>query len=215
MTTTSLIPLSALAWPISWRWHIQAPWGVYTQVLTVDAPELQDNPEKSRTLGKALYQGSVATATTRGTAPFFQETVCWKMSDLPMPDFLNVQQGTRFGPAAPRDRTAVIVMHTDHGDGRSRRRWFLGGMPADWQRDGLLTVEGAEELQTVARGMIVGLVAGDGPLPMRWLLAYPEAIPGDGLIPPQVAFRLVSHLRVCQYTERTPALSSDLWPSAD
>lgn len=215
MTWNELLTAANFAWPVSWRWHIQAPWGVYTQVLTVDAPELQDNPTKSRALGKVLYMGSVAQATTRATAPFFQETVCWKMSDLPFADFLNTQQGWRWGSAAPRERSAVIVMHTGHDDGRARRRWFLGGMPADWQADGLLTLEGAEELQTVARSMVMGMIAGGGGRPLQWLLAYPEAIPGDGLVPPQVGFRMVSHLRVCQYTERVPSLSSELWPSAD
>jgi hypothetical protein len=106
-------------------------------------------------------------------------------------------------------------MHTGDDDGRARRRWFLGGMPADWQRDGQLTLEGAEQLQTIARSMICGLVAGMGDMPMRWLLAYPRAVPGDGLYPAQPAFRYVSHLRVCYFTERVPELSQAIWPQDD
>jgi hypothetical protein len=207
--------LSDFAWPISWRWHIQAPWGVYVHSLTVNAPELVDNLDASRKLGGLLYGGTVATATVGSTVPFLQEMVCWRASELPTVSYLNVQRGYLYGPAAARDQTGVIVMHTGHGDGRARRRWYLGGMPKDWSAGGLLTLEGAENLQTLGRQMINGLVAGSGQLPAEMLIAYPYSVPVSGLIGRMVSFRRISHFRVCQYTGKVPALSGNLWPQED
>jgi hypothetical protein len=211
----TLMTTADLLWPVSYRWHIQTAWGAYTTVLSVDVPELHGQLEKSRQLGSLLYMSAVADATVQSVRPFIQETVCWQVGEFPAVTIPQIPQGQRFGAAAPRDNTACLVMHTGHSDGRARRRWFLGGMPADWAENGLLTLEGAENLQELGRGMVAGLVAGSGALPMRWIIAYPQAVPVAGPIGTTVGFRYVQSLRVCQYTERVPELSQELWPSAD
>lgn len=211
----NVIRLSELAWPISWRWHINAPWGAYNLVLSADAPSLVDNVPASQRLGKLLYALSVAPATTTSTRPVYQETVCWRQSDVPTAEGVSNLQGARFGGAAARSSSACLVMLTGHEDRRGKRRLYLGGIPSGWAQDGLLTAPGAERLQEIARSLIAGLVAGTGDLLMRWVIAYPRSVPIAGPIGQEVSFRLVQSLRVCQYLERTPDLSGLIWPQPD
>lgn len=209
------LKLSEFAWPITYRWHIQSPFGVYVSSLSVNAPQLEDQAEAAHRYGQMLYQGTVATATCRSSHPFIQEMVQWKVSDVPSVSQPSGIEGHLFGLAAPRDQTGVLVLHTGHADGRGRRRLYLGGMPRSWSLDGLLTVAGAEGLQTLGRSIINGLVAGSGPLPAELLVAYPYSVPVSGPIGREVSFRRVSHIRVCQHTARTPDLAQGIWPSPD
>jgi hypothetical protein len=208
----TLIPLSALAWPISYRWHIQTPFGAYNTELCVDAGELVDDVEASAMLGRLLFSSAIAVAITRHCRPTIQEMICWKVGDAPSAIPLTLEQGFHFATAAARNETGVMVLHTGHADGRARRRIFFGGMPASWADDGLLSRPGAERLQEVGRGWICGLVAGSGSLPARLLIAYPRSVPLSGGIGEEVGFRTVETVRVCQFTERCPDLGGMIWP---
>jgi len=211
-TEETLVRLDQLTWPISWRFTISAPWGQYAQVITVEAPELFGEREKSQKLGELVYQSLVASATTFQTRCIYIETVVWRGGSFPWPSSPDQLRGDHFAASTARHDTGVLVLHTGHADGLARRRFYLGGMPSTWTSGRLLNVEGAERLQELARGMIVGLVTGSGHLPMRLLLAYPRKLDLGGVFGPVVGFRFVEHIRVCQYTERAPDLSEELWP---
>lgn len=211
----NVIRLHELVWPISWRWHIQAPWGTYNTVLSVEAPSLVDNVPASQRLGKLLYALSVAPATTISTRPTFQETVCWKNGDVPTAEGVSQLQGARFGATSARSSSPVMVMLTGHEDGRGKRRLYFGGAPAAWSDGEQLRVGGAERLQEIGRSLIAGMVAGTGDLLMRWMLAYPRSVPISGPIGQEVSFRPVTSLRICSHVERTPELSQLIWPQPD
>jgi hypothetical protein len=140
------------------------------------------------------------------------QMMCWR--GMLAPSFIPQQLGNGhvFGATAARDDTAVIVMHTGHGDARSRRRLFFPGTPAAWVADGMLKKEGAEAFQEVARGLMLGLGAVTGASAAQWLIAYPNMFE-DGLSPAvKVGFRFVNFVRVCLFTERMPEGNQINWP---
>lgn len=212
---TNVLRLSEMVWPISWRWMIQTPFGPTSTVLSVEAPQLEDKPEASARLGKLLYMLAVAPATTMSTHPSFQETVCWKNSDVPFAEGVTQMRGMLLSSTSSREDSAVLVMRTGHPDPRGSRQFHLGGIPASWSSDGMLNETGARQLQTHARGLLAGMVAGVGDLPYRWVIAYPRSVPISGPIGQEVSFRYVQTLRVCQYTSKAPELSGLIWPQPD
>lgn len=208
-----LLTLDQLVWPISFQYVLTSEQGLTQQNITVEAPGLWGQHEASSTLGKLLWRFGLAPASTSSTVLSALQMMCWK--DMMVPSFLpgGGAQGTQWGTTAPRSECAVLVSHTGHEDAKGRRRLFLPGTPSRWVKDGMLNRAGCEELQTLARGLILGIGHATGAAAAQWMHYYPAAIDPPGGGPKQVGFRRVNHVRVCLFTERTPDPSVAAFPS--
>ena len=78
--------------------------------------------------------------------------------------------------------------------------------------DRVLTKDGAEAMQELARGMVLGLCPPHADKDIRWLHYYPDAISYEGSPMKRVGFRRVTHVRVCLFGERMPDLSVTAFP---
>jgi hypothetical protein len=204
--------LQDLHWCISWRFLVSAPWGATQQELTVDAPPLVDKLEESRKLGLMLWANALAPASSRSLHLDAVQTMCWHGMLMPTYDpYANVH-GTQFGPSTDRSTAGVLKFLTGDNDGSGSRRVFIPAMPSGWAADDLLTRDGAEQLQALARGLYIGATEAGGASSMVLLNAYPRMFEGDGLMVHPVGFRKVTHIRVCQYTERAPSPGAATWP---
>ena len=204
--------LDQTGWPITWRFDIQAPWGATQQDFTCDVPALYDDLEASRACGVALWTSALAGASTASVALVGITTKCWKSEAPVLPFTLIPQFGKRGGATAPRERSACIKMipRTPHALGQ--RRLYLPGVPLNWTTPEVLTKDGAEELQALARGLIIGLADPIQPPAARWMIAYPRMFEDGPLGAPSVGFRYVDSARVCLYVERCPSPSLGVWP---
>lgn len=198
------IRLSELVWPITVTYFVRGPWGDTAQELTFEAPELYNDVAASRRLCWVVWAASLASASTASMIMDVMFVRCWKVEDTPFPAVLPPITGARGGSTAPRSRSGCIVMLPAGRTGHGSRRLYLPGIPLSWTTPDLLTKTGAEEMQTLARGLFLGMADGLSAPPLRWLLAYPRMF--EGTLPGTYApgFRLVDHLRVCQYVERAP-----------
>jgi hypothetical protein len=206
-------PPDRWAWPVSYRYHIDTPWGETTQELTVDVPIFAGDATSSQNLGLELWRRGVAVATTRHVALVVWETVVWRELPFPIVKPAGDVRGLLSGAASAQVDTPVVVFHTDHGDDLARRRFFLSGAPAAWVQDGLVTLGGRDAME--AWGIMMGcMMSGDlTGAPCTQLLMYP------GLLPPEignvtgVAFRRVRRYRGFHHTAKAPDEPLGPWPS--
>lgn len=204
--------LSETIYPVSYRYLLQTPFGQTSQEITVDLPTHAASYEVAAALGPTLWATTIATAISHQVKLLAFDMMIWKAMLGPV--FLPVANtgGLLWEDPAPADESGVLVLHTWHGDGESRRRLFMPCVPQSWVSHGMLTTKGAEELQTLARGMCIGILEEAAGSQFTWLNAYPNLFPG-GLIPgDRVGFRHVRGVRVCQYTERAPDRGAVVWP---
>jgi hypothetical protein len=207
-----MLALEEIPYPVSWRYLLQTPHGFSQCSLSADVPYLSDKPEFAAAVGAKLWESSLATASTLSTALRVIQTVQWKLSPVAQVQAVTDAYGTRDEDTAPADSTAVLVALTGHLDSYGRRRVFLPGTPASWVEDRMLTKKGAEGLQELARGMILGLTPPHEDKDIRWLTYYPSALRYDVAPFQRVGFRRVTNVRVCHYAERMPDLSLSLFP---
>lgn len=207
-----MIAIDELTWPISYRFVTVGSQGWTQQDLHVDAPGLNNDHDHSLALGRLLWQGVVATATTANVQLAYAFMVAWHISPLAEPFAPIGARGLRLGRAAPRAHSPVLLLHSGHNDDDAARRVFLYGAPAEWQDGELLTDAGWDNLMPWAYGLAMGVLANFCGGEVQLLHAYPRRV---DVVPENlggVAFRRVSSLRVCQYVDKAPALSSELWP---
>lgn len=201
-----------LTHPVTWRYHVRAPWGLTQYELSADVPGAAGDLDLSMKVGLEVWRAGVAPATSMETELLMHDTVAWRMFPVAMPMGHLGVIGQSPHAAAPRERTPVLVMHSGHPDSFARRRLFLAGAPANWVGPASITLAGVEGLQTAARGLLGGLAGQVYPGPLYWLLAHPRAIEPVGGGPAQVGFRYVYHLRICDLVERAPQPTSEPWP---
>ena len=199
-----MINLHELAWPVTFTYFIRAPWGETQQTLTVNAPQLEANTEATRRLGPLLWSVLTAPAVVGDVSMYLCWTTIWKAyAVLPPAGGLELR-GNLFGPASRRVDTPQIVMLTKHPDNAGRRRLFMPGAPRDWSSGGMLTTQGWEQLLAHAAGCMLGLAEPGLVSGLEWLIAYPNVLEASLANLPGVAFRRVTHLRVCQHTDKAP-----------
>jgi hypothetical protein len=172
--------------------------------LSVNAPQLENEPAASVELATQLWYAAIAPAISILTSCYQVDTYLWKMAALPVTTLPPTMRGIRTAIGTPRARTPVWVLHTDGDDNYSRRRFFWPSAPRGWIEDTKLNPEGAARMLDLARGMFAGLTGTIQGNPLGWLLMYPDEIQGPLAALRAPGFRPVSWVRVCSYTVPAP-----------
>lgn len=198
--------------PLTWRFNLSTPFGVTSQELTLDVPEIADNLAAAHALGRRIWTDLIASAITRRCTLDFQELVRWKISPLPNLGATGGPTGSSNLPATNKFNSGCLVLHTGHTDSFARRRFFLPAMPAVWVVDGSLTPQGMTNLYRFSSIALMSFANAIGGSPMRWLIAYPDVGPVDIGNLRGVAFRTVEYVRVCKYCDKAPDSVPINWP---
>jgi len=105
-----------------------------------------------------------------------------------------------------------MVLQSGHADDYAGRRFFVPGTPVGWSADGLLTQRGWDSMLTLAYGWMMGASGYSCGGEIQLLHAYPWILTPEAGNLGGVAFRLIHYLRVCQYVDKAPEESRQLWP---
>lgn len=205
-------PLEDFEWPVTYRYHMRAPWGDTQSELTVDVPALKDDIESSTKLGGELWRRAIAAAITRETELVVTDAVIWRFIPSPLPLAEVFSKGLLGGTPATRNRSACLVLHSGHIDRRARQRFALPGIPAEWVTGGLLNRTARGGLERLARAMLMGMCGHLTGGPMVWLLPYPRLLDVSATNPSGVAFRRVEYVRCCWHTRPAPDVTGGPWP---
>lgn len=203
----NMIGLAELAWPVTYTLFMDTPAGETQQVVTVNVPQLEGNLEATRRLGPLLWSVLTAPAVVGDVRQYVSFANPWRVLTVPAPYAGIEGRGNLIGISSSRENTPQLVMMTGHNDSYGFRRLFLAGAPRGWSSGGLLTREGWEALLPHAAGCMLGLATPDLVSGLEWLIAYPNVLQPATSSLPGVAFRRVSHLRVCQHTDTAPGPS--------
>lgn len=206
--TLGMVALADVAWPISWRFDLRAPWGFTQQFLTVDCPELWDDVDSSVRLGRSLWRRALATASVRDLELLSYDTVTWGVGTPPQPTIVTDSHGLQLGVGTGRADSVQLVLHTGHMDRWARRRVPLPAVPSSWVRDGSLTSGGWGITRTLAQALMLGGMGAFVGSPFQLMHAYTGVVPAATDNPQGVAFRRVTHVRVVQFTDKAPDASS-------
>lgn len=204
--------ITDFVWPVTYRFDVRTPWGRTQQELTVDIPLLRDRVPTTRTLGLALWQVLIAPAISSDVE--LEQVWCatWRKNEVPIPQVAAFQFGFQPRGGTERDHAGQLVLMTGHADKAGVRRLFLPCIPRTWVNRGQLTPSGFEALITQARAMFMGLSNIQPSTMSRWLIAYTDMVEKTDANPYGVAFREVTHVRVCSHTDKAPEQPSGLWP---
>lgn len=207
-----LLDLEAVAWPITIRWEVQAPFGRTRQEVTIDAPALEGQLEASWKLGEELWKRAVAPATSSHAELIGYDSVVWRLAPAAIPTQVMFAPGLLSGAPAGRRDQGCLVMHTGHTDRLARRRFHLPAIPSSWHSDGLLDASGLRALDGAAKLLWMGFNGALHGGPFRWLIAYPELLPATATNVNGVGFRQVQYVRSCWFTAAAPEPSPAPWP---
>lgn len=207
-----VVPLSALSWPVSWRYWLQTPWGDARMEMAAEAADYVNEPGKSAALGVQLWRTFLAPVAVRDVRLDIVETVCWKNSPIPGVTPVQNANGTISGPASSKAATPTLQLRTADTDDLSRRLVCLPGAPAAWVADRRLTSGARLALENW--GNVLGMATRNGVLgvSVKLLLVYNELLPPEVGNVTGVAFRFVDRIRCLEYTSRHPDLSQRPWP---
>jgi hypothetical protein len=199
-----MLGLEQVTWPVTYTYLIDTPWGETQQQLTVDAPALVDQMTPTKALGRLLWGSFAAPAAVGDVSMYACLLTTWKAYAGPVVAPGPELRGNLFGSASPRGETPQAVMMTGHNDDDGRRRLFFAGAPNNWAENGLLTMAGWEGLWPHCVGLTTGLMSPGLSAGLEWLLAYPDRLESSLTNLPGVAFRKVTHLRICWHTDKAP-----------
>lgn len=191
---------------------MQTPFGWTASVFSFDVFGLENHADKTGAALWAIWAGIVAPATTRQTSLYYIEFVDWKASPLAQVYVGLPLSGRLVRPVGPRSQQGVMILHDDLADDFSGRRFFTPGMPREWCDGELLTDAGWDNLMNLIGGWACGAMGYFGNGQLSLLNAHPHSCDEELGNLGGVGFRLVSSLRVCQYVDKAPTLSTDLWP---
>jgi hypothetical protein len=204
--------LLAYEWPVTWRYHVSAPFGRTQQLLTVDVPAFAGSIEHSQQLGLELWSRGLAGASTVGLELLEWDTVCWRLAPAALPLQAFGARGHNSGPSTGRDRAAFLTLETGLLDSFGFRRLCLPAIPESWALGNQLSFAGWDGLLTIAEGLNIGLQQPIAGGPYQWLIPYPELLPASPSNPSGVAFRKVTKVRVCSFLDRAPDPSALPFP---
>lgn len=207
-----MLAISALQWPCSARYIMQTRFGYTEQTLSFDLIGLGTQPDKTPAVLWALWSLLVAPATVRSTQLAWIEWVAWKQTPLAMPYVGLFAEGRIFERTRSRDQQLVVVLHSGHPDDYAGRRFFLPGTPIGWSDGSMLTRTGFDNGMDMISAWAMGCMAYFCGGEVALLNAYPGVLPPELSNLAGVAFRRVSDLRLCQYVDKAPELSDQLWP---
>lgn len=207
-----LIDLPDLVWPITYKWDVLAPWGNTQQELTVNVPTLANDEASSRRLGSLLWSMVCTPVLHRDVQLVTTWCMCWRGSSVATFELPLNMRGSRSGTVAPRNDSAVLLLHTSHLDRRSRRRLFLPGIPRAWSADGVLSDGALGDLESHTQGVFMGMASHLTGSPIGWYIGYTGALESTPANLYGIGFRRVEYVRVCQYTDKAPDMASGVWP---
>lgn len=213
LNSLRMMGLDDFTWPVSILWHTAGPQGFTQQELTVDVPVLNGMHDETIALAGALWDAVVAPATTSSVQLLYSDVLIWHEAPLPGIGAGGFRFGRQPGRSASRAHSGVLLFHSGHDDDYAARRMFAYGMPERWTDGELLTEAGWDNLMAWGHALSMGLSAHFAGGTMQLLLMYPgvvESVPENLL---GVGFRRVTDIRVCQYVDKAPELSTALWPS--
>lgn len=199
-----MLGLDDFAWPVTYTFFMSTPFGETQQSITVNAPQLEGKTEATKRLGPLLWSVLTAPAVVGDVSMYLSFSTSWRAYGVPQPYAGIEGRGNLIGLSSSRERTPQIVMLTGHLDNAGRRRLFVPGAPRHWSSDGLLTTPGWEALLPHAAGCMLGLAEPGLASGLEWLIAYPNVLEASLANLPGVAFRRVTHLRVCSHTDKAP-----------
>jgi len=203
-TVDGWTPLGDLVWPVTYRFKMVVPWGLYNMDLTLECPALANNVDATKGTIMPLWQTGIATAIGYLASYFKGSAYCWKvgMSAVAEGEYPSGMNGfLTTGPA----HGVTYVMHTGYEDRWGRRRLIFPCVPRSYiDSNGSLTPHGAAESLDHAHGLVGGLTSASSDQHFQWYIVRPDAIkdPLTGFGAP--GFRRVKWLRVCQYTVPVP-----------
>lgn len=202
--TLQMLGLEQLAWPVTYQYFLDTPFGETQQTLTVNVPQLEGMTEATKRLGPLLWSVLTAPAVVGDVRQYLCWVTTWKAYGVPWPVGGIEGRGNQIALSSSRENTPQIVMLTGHHDPDGKRRLFMPGAPRHWSENGLLTTTGWEQLLAHANGLMLGLATPDLLSGLEWLIAYPNVLEASLGNLPGVAFRRVQHLRVCHHTDKAP-----------
>lgn len=212
LSQLKMIGLDELTNPLTIRFNLSASWGRTSQEITIDAPDLIDQVPASLVWAYKLWDLCIANAISHSCTLDLIELVTWKTWPLPSVGAGGGRSGHLTLPPAHRDESACVMMLTGHGDKWGRRRLFLPDIPRFWQINGVLTEVGMREVYNSVAPLFMATMGPEFDWLYRWLIAYPDIVEPDPSNVRGVAFRRVSHLRVCAYTAKPPDTVPLDWP---
>lgn len=198
------LALYQLSYPIRFDYLIGGDWGSTRQSLTVDAPGVGGNGPAILELGILLWQRAIAGAITSSTLLTMGTAHVWKepaLSNMLPPIGA---RGALSGAAAPRERSAVLVLHHGRGDALPHRRLYFGGIPDRWTASGLLTHVGLRAMEGTAQAMVMGMCGHLTGGPLAWLVEYPGLIAATPDNPTGTLFRRVEYIAAAHHLDRAP-----------
>lgn len=207
-----MIDRGGLFWPCSARYIVQSRFGYTEQTLSFDLFGCQNTPSLTPVILWDLWTRMVAPATVRSSSLVWLEWVAWHSTPLAMPYVGPFTQGRIVERTRSRDEQLCIVMHSGHADDFAGRRFFLPGTPIGWSEDGVLTQAGWDNGMNMLNAWAMGSLAWYCSGQISLIHAYPGAVDVTTSNLAGVAYRLVSDLRLCQYVDKAPTLSENLWP---
>lgn len=209
----SMMGLDELHDPVSFRYEMRTSFGLMNQDLSVDVKIDINDPSYYGKIGESLWNAAIATAISRDVSLDLLWWVRWRSGPLAWPHAPSFfSRGRQGGTPAGKAHSAIVMMHTGHGDEAAVRRITLPSTPLSWQADGMLTDRGWDSLMAWAQGVKMGLAGDELGGDLQHIIAYPHIIPATIENLSGTLFRRVTHLKVLQYTDKAPDFNGGLWP---
>lgn len=212
ITDQSMQPMEDFWWPVSFRFNMSAPWGRTQQELTLDLGDLRDRADLTLAVAPVIWKATIAAAISSEVQLLWTDVMMWRGSLFPQLAIGSAPSGSKASGAGTRDNVPQFLMMTPDPHPRYSRRLFLPGAPGAWHDDGLLTRSGFEQMMELGRGLIMGFKPFFPDPAANWLIAYRGVLPDTLENPLGVAFKQVTHLRICQHTDRAPDNAGFVWP---
>jgi hypothetical protein len=208
-----MIPLGILQQPLTFRFLLDTPFGFTYQDLTLDVPGLNTDLETLSRFGDSIYKLVYGSAASASVHCSLATVVFWKATSALI---MNVPLPTAGGqvnlPAGTKENSAVVVLHTGHGDNYARRRLYIPGFPRAWSHEGLLNGTGQTKLYNAVATWYMAFKGSALANPYRWLIAYPRVVQSDETNFFGVAFRQPEFFRICNHTGKPPDGPGLDWP---
>lgn len=207
-----MISLADLQWPVTYRFLTSSPTGFSSTEFTLDMWRLIDRPVESKSIAPLIWARSVAYATSRSVRLELCEVMMWKLPTGPQIVSAGDNVGRNFLAPANRDKSLVVVSHTNHDDRYSSRRHAIMGFPRDWSTDGLLNDAGWDNALMYAHVLAMAFRHDEMGGGFQQLLHWTRVVPFDITNLFGVAFRRVTHWSVCHHVDKAPDYELGLWP---
>jgi len=200
-----MIPLGIFPQPLTFRFVVDVPWGFTHMDLTLDIPDLPFEFEVLNRFCPSLWQGAYGSKLSSSAKTSLATVINWKgVGGLSMTVPFVTQSGFLNTTPAKERETGVAVLHTGHADNYARRRMYFPAMPRAWQTGELLNATGEQKIYDAVAVQYMSFKGSELYNPYKWLIAYPNVVPGETGNLFGVAFRQPLGVRVCTHCGKPP-----------